>query len=82
MGEGISGGCEALGISDRLAFGMGGKNCVFRASAFSMGVVAVPDGVTRLGIDGGVGGGDFLFLRILLVASCLFFLLQLWPQPA
>jgi hypothetical protein len=56
MGEGISGGYEALGISDRSASGMGGNNCIFRASAFSMEVVAVPDCVTRLGIDGGVGG--------------------------
>jgi hypothetical protein len=35
---------------------MKGKNRVFRASAFSTGVVAVSDGVTRLGIDGRVGG--------------------------
>jgi hypothetical protein len=35
---------------------MGGKNFVFRATAFSMEVIAVPDGTTKLGIDGGVGG--------------------------
>jgi hypothetical protein len=56
MGEGISGGYDALGISERSASGMGGENRVIRASAFSVGVVAVPVGVTRLGIDGSVGG--------------------------
>ncbi len=45
-----------MGISERSASGMGGNNRVFRASAFLIGVVAVLDGVTRLGIDGGVGG--------------------------
>jgi hypothetical protein len=56
MCEGISGRYEALGISDRSASGMWGKNCAFRASGFSMGVGAVPDSVTRLGIGGGVRG--------------------------
>jgi hypothetical protein len=37
MGEGISGGQEASGISDRSASGMGKKNHIFRASAFQWG---------------------------------------------
>jgi hypothetical protein len=45
-----------LGISERSASGRGGKNRVFRASAFSDGVVACPEGVTKFGIDGEVGG--------------------------
>jgi hypothetical protein len=56
MGEGCSGGYKALGVSERSASGIGGKNHVFRASAFSWGVVAVPEGVTRVGIGGGVAG--------------------------
>jgi hypothetical protein len=35
---------------------MGEENCVFTASAFSIGVVAVQDCVTRLEMDGGVRG--------------------------
>jgi hypothetical protein len=35
---------------------MEGKNRAFRASALSKGVVAFPEGVTIVGIDGGVGG--------------------------
>jgi hypothetical protein len=50
MGEDISGRYDALGISERSASGKGGTNHVFRASAFSMGVIAVPDSVTRLGM--------------------------------
>jgi hypothetical protein len=42
-----------LEISERTASGMGGKKCAFRASAFSTGVVSIPNGVTRLGMDGG-----------------------------
>jgi hypothetical protein len=56
MGEGIAAGYEALGILLRSTLGIGGKNWVFRASAFSDKVVAMPDSVTRLGIVGGVGG--------------------------
>jgi hypothetical protein len=48
MGEGISGGYNALEKSKRSASGIGGKNHVFRAFAFSMEVIAVPDSVTRL----------------------------------
>jgi hypothetical protein len=55
MGESISAGYEALGILVRSAFGMGEKNWDFRASAFSKGVVAMPEGMTRLGKVGGVG---------------------------
>ncbi len=55
-GEGISGGYAAIGMSERLALGMGGKNLDFNVSAFPDGVVAVPDGVTRLMMDGGAGG--------------------------
>ncbi len=62
MGEGISAGYEAWGKSVRSALGMGGKNLDFRASAFSEGVVAVPKGVTRLGIVGGVRGRQLLCL--------------------
>ncbi len=40
----------------RSAFGMEGKNWDFRASAFSDRVVAMPEGITRLGIVGGVEG--------------------------
>jgi hypothetical protein len=47
MGEGISGRQEAWGISERLASGNRGINCIFRALAFSMGVVAVQDSITR-----------------------------------
>ncbi len=56
MGEGISAGYKVLRMSERPASGRGGKNRVFRASAFADGVVACPERVTRLGIDGGVGG--------------------------
>jgi hypothetical protein len=56
MGEGIAAGNEASGMSLRSTLGIGEKNWVFRASAFSDRVVAIPDGVTRLGIVGGVGG--------------------------
>ncbi len=41
---------------ERSASGMEGKNRAFRASALSKGVVAFPEGVTIVGIDGGVGG--------------------------
>jgi hypothetical protein len=47
MGEGISAGYEALGILVRSAFGKGGKNWDFRASAFSDRVVAKLKGITR-----------------------------------
>ncbi len=40
----------------RSAFGMGGKNLDFKASAFSGGVVATPEGMTRLGMVREVGG--------------------------
>ncbi len=55
IGEGISAGYEALGISVRWAFGMGEKNQDLKASTFSGGVVAMPVGVTRSGIVRGVG---------------------------
>jgi hypothetical protein len=55
-GEGNSAGYEASGIPVRSAFGMVGKNLDFRASAFSEEVIAMPEGVTRLGLVGGVGG--------------------------
>jgi hypothetical protein len=55
MGEGISVGYEALGMLERLASGIRGKNCALRALAFSEGVVALPEGVTRLRINEGVG---------------------------
>ncbi len=48
-------------MSVRSALGMGGKYLDFRASAFSEGVVAVPEGVTRLEIVGG-GQGEVAFL--------------------
>jgi hypothetical protein len=35
---------------------MGGKNQLLKASAFSEGVVAILEAVTRLGMVGGVGG--------------------------
>jgi hypothetical protein len=41
-------------MSERSVSGIGGKNRAFRASAFSEGVVAFLEGVTRLGIEGGV----------------------------
>jgi hypothetical protein len=56
MSEGNSAGYEALGMSKRSASDIAGKNSVFKASALSEGVVAFPDRVTRLRIDGGVGG--------------------------
>ncbi len=56
MGEGILAGYRVLGMSERLASGRGKKSRVFRASAFSGGVVACPEEVTRLGMDGVVGG--------------------------
>ncbi len=46
----------------RSALGIGGKNLDFRASAFSEGVVAEPEGVSRLGMVGGVGGRWLLCL--------------------
>ncbi len=55
-GESISAGYEALGISVGLASDMGGNNWDVRASAFSEGVIAMPDGVTRLSIVGRVRG--------------------------
>jgi hypothetical protein len=60
MGEGISAGYEAFRMSEMSASGIGGKICAFRAFAFSEEVVASPEGVTRLGIDGGGGGGWLL----------------------
>jgi hypothetical protein len=62
MGEGISAGYEALRMSEKLASGIGGKNRALRVSAFSEGVVAFPEGVTRVGIEGGVGGRWLLVL--------------------
>ncbi len=62
MGGGISTGYEALGMSERSASGNGGKNHAFRASASSVGVVAFPEGLTRLGMEGGVGGRWLLFI--------------------
>jgi hypothetical protein len=56
MGEGITVGYEALRMLLRSALGIGGKNWVFRASAFSNGVVAMPDRVTRVWIVRGVRG--------------------------
>jgi hypothetical protein len=49
-------------MSERTASGIGGKNRAFRASAFSEGVVAFPEGVTRLGIEEGVEGMWLLVL--------------------
>jgi hypothetical protein len=56
MSEGISAGNEALVMSERSASGIGGKNCALRASSLSEGVMAFPEGVTRLEIEGGGGG--------------------------
>ncbi len=56
MVKGISAGYESLGLLVRLAFGLGGKNLDFRASAFSEEVIAMPEAVTRLGMVWGVGG--------------------------
>ncbi len=39
----------------RSAFGIRGKNRDYKASAFSGGVIATPQVITRLGIVGGVG---------------------------
>jgi hypothetical protein len=47
---------EVLGILLRSAFSIGGKNQDFRSSAFTVGVVGMPDRVTGLGIVRGVGG--------------------------
>ncbi len=60
MGEGISTGYEALGMSKRSASGIGEKNHTFRASAPPEGAVAPPEGVTRLEFGGGVGGRQLL----------------------
>jgi hypothetical protein len=62
MGEGILAEYEAMGISVRSALGIGGKNLNSRAFAFSAGVVAVLEEVTRLGIVGGVRGRWLLSL--------------------
>jgi hypothetical protein len=75
MGKGILAGYEGLGISVRSAFGMGGKNLDFRALGFSEGVVAMPEGVKRLGNVGGLGGDSFFLLPILQVARFPFFIL-------
>ncbi len=56
MGECFSGGYDAVVMSERSASGIGGKNRAFKASALSKEVVAFPEGVTSVGIDGGVGG--------------------------
>ncbi len=56
MGEGIAAGYEELGMSVRSASGIGGTDWDFRASAFSGGVGAIPEGVTSLGMVGGVRG--------------------------
>ncbi len=62
MGEVVSAGYEAWGMSVRSASGMGGKNIDFRASAFLEGVVAVPRGMIRLEMVGGVRGRWLLSL--------------------
>ncbi len=41
------------------------KNCVFRASAFSWGVVAVPEGVIKVGTYGGVVGWWLLVFALI-----------------
>jgi hypothetical protein len=56
IGEGILAGYRVLGMSERSASARGGKNCVFKASAFHDVVVACPGGMTRLGMGGGVKG--------------------------
>jgi hypothetical protein len=56
MREGIAAGYEELGMLVRSASGIGGTDWDFRASALSGGLVAIPEGVTRLGMVGGVGG--------------------------
>jgi hypothetical protein len=55
MDESISAKYEALGMSKISAAGFGGRNCAFMAFKVFDGVAAFPEGVTRLGIDGGVG---------------------------
>jgi hypothetical protein len=49
----ISGWYNALGISERSVSRIAEINCTFRASTFSIGVVTVSEGVTKLLIDGG-----------------------------
>ncbi len=56
MGEGIVTGYRVLGMLERSALGRGRETCVFRAFAFSDGVIACPEGVTKFEMDGGVGG--------------------------
>jgi hypothetical protein len=46
--EDILAGYDALGMTVRSAFGLGGKTGDFRASAFSEGVIAMPVGLTGL----------------------------------
>ncbi len=82
MGEEPFAEYEAVGISVRSAFGMGGKNGDFKASAFSGGVVAMPEGITRLGMVWGYGEDGFFHLPILPVARFPFFPLQHQPQLA
>ncbi len=55
IGEGISSGYVAVGMSLMLAVGIGRKILDFNASAFLSVVMAVPEGVISLGIEGGVG---------------------------
>jgi hypothetical protein len=49
MDEGSSAGYDASGMSETSASGMGGKYRVFRASAFSDGVVAYSEGLVWFG---------------------------------
>ncbi len=56
IGEGTSARYEAFGMSERSTSGIGGKYRAFMASASSEGVVAFLERVTRLGIDGRLGG--------------------------
>ncbi len=76
MGEGIAAGYKGLGMLVRLALGIGKIYQNFRAFAFFDGNVAIPEGVTRLGMVGGLGGSRFGLWPILPVARFPFFLLQ------
>jgi hypothetical protein len=81
MGQGISAGYEVSGMSERSASSIGGKNYVFRASAFT-DVIAYPEGVTWLRIDGMMGGSQLHVYAHFASSHEPFLSLQLWPQPA
>jgi hypothetical protein len=63
---------------ERLALDIVWKNCTFRASAFSEGVIAIPVDITKLEIDSGVRGRWLLVLAHFAVIIYHFSLFQ--PQ--